>query len=168
MKIAEFSVKNSQFTFIIFCFVMALGASSLFNMPRAEDPKFAPPGYNVVIVYPGAGPAEIENKITDKLETRLGSLENIDRMRSISSNGFMLLTMEFKHGQDADKKYEEVVREVNALRPELPSDIYRINIQRFSSSDVAILQGSLVSENASYAEMRVEAEKLEEAHIQIQ
>ncbi|MBL7783217.1 MAG: efflux RND transporter permease subunit [Saprospiraceae bacterium] len=162
MKIAEFSVKNSQFTFIIFCFVMALGASSLFNMPRAEDPKFAPPGYNVVIVYPGAGPAEIENKITDKLETRLGSLENIDRMRSISSNGFMLLTMEFKHGQDADKKYEEVVREVNALRPELPSDIYRINIQRFSSSDVAILQGSLVSENASYAEMRVEAEKLEE------
>jgi multidrug efflux pump subunit AcrB len=162
MKIAEFSVKNSQFTFIIFCFVMALGASSLFNMPRAEDPKFSPPGYNVVIVYPGAGPAEIENKITDKLETRLGGLENIDRMRSVSSNGFMLLTIEFKHGQDTDKKYEELVREVNALRPDLPADIYRINIQRFSSSDVAILQGSLVSENASYADLRAEAEKLEE------
>lgn len=162
MKIAEFSVKNSQFTFIIFCFVMALGAGSLFNMPRAEDPKFAPPGYNVVIVYPGAGPAEIENKITDKLETRLGALENIDRMRSVSSNGFMLLTMEFKHGEDTDKKYEEVVREVNALRPELPADIYRITIQRFSSSDVAILQGGLVSENASYVDLRVEAERLEE------
>ena len=50
MKIAEFSVKNSQFTFIIFCFVMALGLGSMFNMPRAEDPKFAPPGYNVVVV----------------------------------------------------------------------------------------------------------------------
>ncbi|MCC6279364.1 MAG: efflux RND transporter permease subunit, partial [Saprospiraceae bacterium] len=162
MKIAEFSVKNSQFTFIIFCFVMALGLGSLLNMPRAEDPKFAPPGYNVVIVYPGAGPAEIENKITDKVETRLGGLENIDRMRSVSSNGFMLLTMEFKHGQDTDKKYEEVVREVNALRAELPADIYRITIQKFSSSDVAILQGGLVSENASFAELRFEAERLEE------
>ena len=162
MKIAEFSVKNSQFTFIIFCFVMALGLGSLLNMPRAEDPKFSPPGYNVVIVYPGAGPAEIENKITDKVETRLGSLENIDRMRSVSSNGFMLLTMEFKHGQDTDKKYEEVVREVNALRAELPADIYRITIQRFSSSDVAILQGGLVSENASFADLRFEAERLEE------
>jgi len=162
MKIAEFSVKNSQFTFIIFCFVMALGLGSLLNMPRAEDPKFAPPGYNVVIIYPGAGPAEIENKITDKVETRLGALENIDRMRSVSSNGFMLLTMEFKHGQDTDKKYEEVVREVNALRAELPADIYRITIQRFSSSDVAILQGGIVSENASYADLRFEAERLEE------
>ncbi len=162
MKIAEFSVKNSQFTFIIFCFVMALGLGSLLNMPRAEDPKFAPPGYNVVIVYPGAGPAEIENKITDKVETRLGALENIDRMRSVSSNGFMLLTMEFKHGEDTDKKYEEVVREVNALRAELPADIYRITIQRFSSSDVAILQGGIVSENASFADLRFEAERLEE------
>jgi multidrug efflux pump subunit AcrB len=163
MKIAEFSVKNSQFTFIIFCFVMALGIGSLLNMPRAEDPKFSPPGYNVVIVYPGAGPAEVENKITDKVEARLGALENIDRMRSFSSNGFMLLSIEFLHGEDTDKKYEEVVREVNALRPELPQDIYRIQVQRFSSSDVAILQGALVSEVASYHELKEEATRLEEA-----
>jgi len=162
MKIAEFSVKNPQFTFIIFLAVMVLGISSLLNMPRAEDPKFAPPGFNVVIIYPGAGSAEIENKITDKVEARLGALENIDRSRSLSSNGFMLLTMEFKHGEDQDKKYEEVVREVNALRSELPDDIYQIKIQKFASSDVAILQSAIVSENASYAELRVEAERLEE------
>ncbi|MBX2892229.1 MAG: efflux RND transporter permease subunit [Saprospiraceae bacterium] len=163
MKIAEFSVRNPQFTFIIFCFVMALGIGALLNMPRAEDPKFAPPGYNIVIVYPGAGPAEIENKITDKVEARLGALENIDRMPSLSLNGLMILTIEFKHGEDADKKYEEVVREINALRPELPQDIYRITIQRFTSSDVAILQGAIVSENASYADLRREAERLEES-----
>ena len=162
MKIAEFSVKNSQFTFIIFCFVMALGVGSLLNMPRAEDPKFSPPGYNIVIVYPGVGPAEIENKITDKIEARLGALENIDRIRSVSSSGFMILTIEFKHGENTEKKYEEVVREVNALRSELPPDIYRLTIQKFASSDVAILQAGLVSENASYADFRREAERLEE------
>jgi len=163
MKIAEFSVKNSQFTFIIFCFVMALGLGSMFNMPRAEDPKFSPPGYNVVVVYPGAGPAEIENKITDKLEAKLGALENIDRMRSLSFNGIGLLTIEFKHGEDADKKYEEVVREVNAIRADLPQDIYRLQIQKFSSSDVSILQGAVISENASWADLRREAERLEES-----
>jgi multidrug efflux pump subunit AcrB len=162
MKIAEFSVKNGQFTFILFLAVMALGIGALLNMPRAEDPKFAPPGYNIVIVYPGAGPAEIESKITDKVEARIGALENLKELKSLSSNGFMLLTIEFKHGQDPDKKYEEVVREINALRPELPQDIYRLSIQRFSSSDVAILQGGLVSENASYADLRREAERLEE------
>lgn len=162
MKIAEFSVKNSQFTFIVFCFVMALGVGSLLRMPRAEDPKFTPPGFTVAVVYPGAGPAEIEKKIADPLEAKLGALENIDRMRSVSSNGFMLLTIEFIHGQDPDKKYEEIVREVNAIRQELPQDIYRIEIRKFSSSDVAILQGALVSENASWADLRREAERLEE------
>lgn len=163
MKIAEFSVKNSQFTFIIFCFVMALGIGSLLNMPRSEDPKFSPPGYNIVIVYPGAGPAEIENKITKKVEARLGTLENIDRMRSYSSNGFMLIGLEFVFGEDTDKKYEEVVREINAVRAELPQDIYEIRILKFSSSDVAILQSAIVSEVASYAEMRRELERLEES-----
>lgn len=162
MKIAEFSVKNSQFTFIIFLAVMALGIGALLNMPRAEDPKFAPPGYNIVVVYPGTGPAEIENKITDKLEARLGALENIKKLRSLSSDGFALITLEFKHGEDPDSKYEELIREVNAARPEMPSDIYRLQIQRFSSSDVAILQGGIVSENAPYADLRREAERLEE------
>ena len=163
MKITEFSVKNSQFTFIVFMAVMALGISSLLNMPRAEDPKFTPPGYNIVAIYPGAGPAVVEEKITRKVEERIGALENIDRMRSLSLNGVMILTVEFKHEEDPDKKYEEVIREFNAARPELPDDIYRVNIQRFTSSDVAILQAALVSENASFAQMRSEAERLEEA-----
>ena len=39
MKIAEFSVKNFQFTLIIFVLLLALGLNSLFNMPRGEDPE---------------------------------------------------------------------------------------------------------------------------------
>lgn len=162
MQITDFSVKNSQFTFIIFCLVMALGINALLNMPRAEDPAFSPPGYSISVIYPGAGPAEIENKITDKLEARLGSLENIERMNSISMNGVMVLTIEFLHGVDPTNKYEEVLREVNAARIELPENIYQIDVKRFSSSDVNIIQGGIVSENASYADLRREAERLEE------
>ena len=162
MKIAEFSVKNSQFTFIIFLAVMALGIGSLLNMPRAEDPKFEAPGFTVIMVYPGAGPAEVEDKITNKVEAKLGALENIDRMRSYSANGLAVTTLEFKHGQDPDKKYEEVIREIDALRPDLPQDLYRTDIQRFSASDVAMMQLALVSENASWDQMRAEAERLED------
>ncbi|MFZ4635264.1 MAG: efflux RND transporter permease subunit [Saprospiraceae bacterium] len=162
MNITAFSVKNSQFTFIVFLAVMALGLGSLFTMPRAEDPTFTAPGYIVVMVYPGANPAEVEEKITDKVEARLGALENIDRIVSSSSNGFMLLTIEFQHGQDPDKKYDEVLREVNALLPELPDELYRVNITRFAASDVSIIQAAIVSETASWADLRREAERLEE------
>ena len=39
MKIAEFSVKNYQFTLIIFVLMIALGVNALINMPRGEDPE---------------------------------------------------------------------------------------------------------------------------------
>ncbi|MCC6459544.1 MAG: efflux RND transporter permease subunit [Saprospiraceae bacterium] len=162
MKIAEFSVKNGQFTFIMFLAVMALGIGSLLNMPRAEDPKFEAPGFTIIMVYPGAGPAEMEDKVTDKVEAKLGALENIDRMRSYSANGLSVVTLEFKHGQDPDKKYEEVIREINAIRPELPPDMYRTEVQRFSAADVAMMQMAIISENASWQQLRDEAERLEE------
>ncbi|MBK9337619.1 MAG: efflux RND transporter permease subunit [Lewinellaceae bacterium] len=162
MKIAEFSVKNSQFTFIVFLAVLALGIGSLLNMPRAEDPKFEAPGFTVIIVYPGAGPAQIEDQIADKVEAKLGALENIDRMRSVSANGLMVLTLEFRHGQDPDKKYDELLREINALRADLPQDLYRLEVQRFSASDVLMLQTAIISENASWYQLREQAERMED------
>ncbi len=75
MKIAEFSVKNSQFTAIIFFGILALGFSSLLSMPKSEDPEFTPPGFIVVNVLPGASPEEVEDLVTDPIEERLGALE---------------------------------------------------------------------------------------------
>ena len=146
----------------MFLAVMALGIGSLLNMPRAEDPKFEAPGFTIIMVYPGAGPAEMEDKITDKVEAKLHALEDIDRMRSYSANGLSVVTLEFKHGQDPEKKHEEVIREINAIRPDLPADLYRTDIQRFSAADVAMMQLAIISENASWAQLRDEAERLEE------
>ncbi len=61
MKLAEFSVKNYQFTIIIFLMVLALGISSLLNMPRGEDPPFNAPMYVVVAIYPGPAPTTWKN-----------------------------------------------------------------------------------------------------------
>ncbi|MFN4080625.1 MAG: efflux RND transporter permease subunit [Saprospiraceae bacterium] len=161
MQIVDFSVKNSQFTFIVFLGVMALGLNSLLNMPRSEDPRFAPPGFSIVIPYPGAGPAEVEEKITNTVEERLAALENVDRLNSSSFDGVSLVVLEFKHGSDPDKKYDEVIREMNALRAELPDETGAVTVKRFSASDVAILQAAILSENASWDDLRCEAERLE-------
>src|SRR5256885_3329008 len=64
MKIAEFSVKNYQFTLIIFVLLLALGLNSLFNMPRGEDPETTAPSFVVIVVYPGT---------RDRKSTRLNS-----------------------------------------------------------------------------------------------
>ena len=58
-RIAEFSVRNFQFTIVAFLLAIAVGVSSLLNIPRAEDPSFPIPQYVVVAVYPGASPTDV-------------------------------------------------------------------------------------------------------------
>jgi len=54
------------------------------------------------------------------------------------------------------------VREVNALRFQLPSDIYSIDIRKVGPSDVNILQVALVSEKASYKLLKEHADELKD------
>ena len=65
MRIAEFSVKNYQFTLIIFVLLLVLGLNSLFNMPRAEDPESEAPSYSIVIVFPAL--AGLPNSVRPRL-----------------------------------------------------------------------------------------------------
>ncbi len=162
MKIAEFSVKNYQFTLIIFVLVLALGLNSLFNMPRGEDPEMEQPSYSIVFIYPGTSPADMEQLVVDKAEKRLSELDDIKKLISDVSDGLAVVRIDYKHESNPDEKYQEIVREVNALRAELPQDIFDIKILRFSSTDVNIFQLALISETASYAQLEEYVEKLED------
>jgi multidrug efflux pump subunit AcrB len=70
--------------------------------------------------------------------------------------------VEFKYGENVDNKYQEVVREVNALRDELPKDIYSIDIRKIDPTDVNVLQVALVSENVSYKKLKDYADDLKD------
>ncbi len=161
MKIAAFSVKNYQFTVIIFIMALLLGMNALFNMPRGEDPPFGAPIFIILAIYPGTSPADMEELVADPLEDVLYELDDIKRIDTNCGDGVMLMKVEFTFGVDVDSKNNDVIREVNRLRPELPSDLLSLEVQRAASSDVAILQHALVSSTAGYEELRKQAEKLQ-------
>jgi multidrug efflux pump subunit AcrB len=162
MKIAEFSVKNYQFTLIIFVLLIALGLNSLFNMPRGEDPETTAPSYFIAVIYPGTSPSDMEKLVVDPMEKRFSELENIKKLISDVGDGLATIRVEYKHELDVDEKYQEIIRELNALRTELPQDIYDIKVLKFTSTDVNTLQLGLVSETASYKELQTWVEALED------
>ena len=77
MKIAEFSVKNYQFTIVLFIMVLLLGLNALFNMPRGEDPTFNAPIYIVTVIYPGTSPNDMEELVVDPIEEAIYDLEDV-------------------------------------------------------------------------------------------
>jgi multidrug efflux pump subunit AcrB len=153
MNISEFSVKNWQFMLVMFIGVVALGLNSLFNMPRGEDPEFFAPSFAIVYVYPGTDALDMEELVVDKVEKKLMALENVNNIKTNVDDGLAVVVIEYDYSEDPDEKYQELVREVGALSAELPSDIFRTEIRRFSPTDVNIVQVALVSETASNKEM---------------
>jgi multidrug efflux pump subunit AcrB len=160
MNITNFSVKNYQFTLVLFIMVAVVGVVTLFTMPRAEDPQISPPSYPIVVVYPGTSPKDMEELIVKPIEKKIYELENIDKIVTNIEDGLAVITVDFKYGVNVDTKYQDVIREVNGLRNELPKDIFSIDVNKVDPSDVNILQVALISENASYKTLRDNADNL--------
>lgn len=161
MNLTHFSVKNYQFTLVIFIMVALVGLVTIFTMPRAEDPQINPPTFPIVVVYPGTSPQDLEELVVKPIEEKIYELDNIDKITSSIEDGLAIIKAEFKYGVNVDNKYQEVIREVNNLRNNLPPDIFSIDIRKVDPSDVTILQVALISETASYANLKKQAELLQ-------
>ena len=162
MKITDFSVKNYQFTLVVFVMLIAIGMNSLFNMPRGEDPDIEAPQFSAIVIYPGTSPKDIEELVVDPIEKRFNEMDDVKRIRSQIDDGLAVIQIEFKYQTDPDKKYQDVIRELNAIRGDLPKDILSMDIQKFTPSDVNILQVALLSETAPYKDLEEWSKKLKE------
>jgi len=162
MKISEYAVKNYQFTLIMVLMVITLGLTTIFNMPRSEDPDLIAPSFPIVVVYPGASPKDMEELVVKPLEKKIYGLDNIKRIKTAIYDGLAVINVDYKYNSNVDDKYQELVRETNALRGILPADIYSLEVQKVDPSNVNILQIALVSENAGRDQLKKAAEDLQD------
>lgn len=161
-RFIEFFVLNRSFTLILFVALLALGLNSLLTMPRGEDPEVDFPTFTVVVVYPGASPADIEDQVVQPIEKRVNELNQISKVNSTASDGLAIITVEYDFGVSPDDKYQEIVREMNAVRPELPASLQSLEVKRFQSSDVNVYQFALLGPSVPFERLEFYAEKLED------
>ena len=162
MKISAYAIKNYQFTLIMVLMVVALGVSTILNMPRSEDPELNSPSYPVVVIYPGTSPKDMEELVVKPLEQRIYGLDDIKRIKTSINDGLAVLFVEYKYYTNVEDKYQELVREVNSVQSQLPQDIYSIEVKKVDPTGVNILQMALVSENASRDKLKKTAEDLQD------
>jgi len=160
MKISELSVKNYQFTIVIFLLLVSLGIYAYIKIPQAADPEFPVTIFPVIAVYPGATPADIEQLVADKLEKSFKELEDIDRITSEIEENVAIIVIEFSPQSDPDIKFDDLQRQINSLRPSLPEDLYSVEALKIQAGNTNIIQSALVSETTEYYELGRLAEDL--------
>ena len=160
MNLTALAVRNWQITLVAFLLVAVLGVSAFLSIPRSVDPHFPISLSIVTVVLPGADAAEMEETVAKPIEDALQGLDYVREIRSTSSDGTAVVTVEFEHGTDAEQSLDRTVREVNTIRDRLPQGIARIAFRRPRTTEAAVLQIALVSEGASWRRMVKYAEDL--------
>lgn len=162
MKIANYAVKNYQFTLTMFLMVVVVGIVTIMTMPRSEDPDMNAPQFPIIAVYPGTSPDDMEELVVKPVEKRLYELENVRKINTTISDGLAVFAVYYKYGVNVDEKYSEIVRELNSLKGELPKEVIKLEAQKATPSGTNVLQMALISNNASLDQLKITAERLQE------
>ena len=162
MKIANYAVKNYQFTLIMFIMVVVVGVVTIMTMPRAEDPDMNAPQFPIIAVYPGTSPKDMEELVVKPVEKRLYELENVRKINTTISDGLAVFAVYYKYGVVVDEKYSEIVRELNSIKGDLPKEVIKLEAQKATPSGTNVLQMALISNNASLDVLKTTAERLQE------
>lgn len=160
--LATFAVRRWQFTLVAFGLLIMLGINAFNSVPRSEDPHFPTPIVIVRAVLPGAEPSEIEQLIVDPIEDAVDGLDDIDKVESTAVDGAAVIRVHFTWDVDTERKFDQVVREVNAIRGNLPAGLQRLEIERVRTTEVSIVQVALTSDILPMRRLEKTADRLRE------
>lgn len=139
MWISDLSIRRPVMAIMVIAGLMALGLISMSRIGIDLFPRVEFPYVTVETYLDGASPGTIETEITDKLEEEAITISGIEDLRSISSEGYSQLLVEFELEEDVNVKAQEVRDKVNSAIPELPEDVELPTISKMDPDAQPIL-----------------------------
>ena len=123
MKLARLLIEKPLIAWVITLLSLFGGIFAYFNIGRLEDPKFTIKTALVVTQYPGASADEVENEVTDRLESSIQQMEQVDFLRSRSMPGYSEIQVQIRDryaSSQLPQVWDELRRQVSDVQPRLP------------------------------------------------
>jgi multidrug efflux pump subunit AcrB len=123
MNIAEYAIRKKTVTLVLTFLIFGGGLLSYEKLGRLEDPEFTIKDALIITNYPGALPDEVEEEVTDIIETAVQKIAQLERVTSISKAGQSIITVTMKDKYDKHtlpQIWDELRRKVNDVQSQLP------------------------------------------------
>ncbi|OGS55160.1 MAG: transporter [Erythrobacter sp. RIFCSPHIGHO2_12_FULL_63_10] len=133
-NISAWSIRNPVIPLVFFTALLFAGLVSFARMDVVNNPDIEFPAVNVSISQPGAAPTEIENQITQRVESAVRSINGVSSINSTAREGNSNTMVEFEIGVDPNDAVAEVKNAVDTVRGSLPEGILE---PRISKIDIA-------------------------------
>jgi HAE1 family hydrophobic/amphiphilic exporter-1 len=103
-------------------------------------PSTSRPVLSVFTRFSGAGPADVERNVTERLEQALSASRGLTNMTSNSQFESSSINLEFAYGTDMDKAMTDAQTLLNRLANSLPSGAETPMVRRFDMSAMPIMR----------------------------
>lgn len=155
-SLPDFSVKRPVCLFICLVSLILFGVSSVFEMPLESTPEMNMPTMTIMTSYPDASPDEVDEMVTQKIESALSGITEVESMTSTSSEGSSMIMLEFGYDVDTDDKYQDITSALAMVQ--LPEDCSDPTVMQMDSSSMnsSILNISISTTDADNAVAYVE------------
>jgi len=123
LEIARSAIERPVNTWLLVLLCLIGGLWGLNTVGRLEDPTFTIKQALVITSYPGATAVEVEQEVTELLESSIQQLPQIKKITSKSKPGVSEITVEIKdtYGKNTmPQVWDELRRKVNDVQKDLP------------------------------------------------
>jgi HAE1 family hydrophobic/amphiphilic exporter-1 len=147
MTVAELSLRRPVSTIMLFVSLFVIGLIAAFRLPLEAFPEVSPPFIFVSLPYAGSTPEEVERTILRPVEEALSTMSGIKRMQSNARADAAEIFMEFSDwDRDVAIAASEARERIDAIRGDLPDDLQRYFVFKFSTTDQPVLRVRLAGQ----------------------
>ncbi len=145
---------NSKLTPLLALAMLLIGLFAIALTPREEEPQIVVPMIDVMVVLPGATPAEIENIVTKPLEQKVWEVEDVEYVYASSYPGFSLVTARYVVNTDMEEAITRLWNKILGNMDMAPMGIMQPMIKVRSIDDVPVMTLTLWSDQYDMYELR--------------
>jgi hydrophobe/amphiphile efflux-1 (HAE1) family protein len=143
MNLSAIAVRRPILSVMATVAILVLGGLGLARIGVDLFPDVTFPVVSVTVPYPGASPGEVESLVTKEVEDAVVTLNDLDRVRSFSTEGVSRTVVVFKLKVNLEDAATRVRERVAGIRYKLPRDVKEPIVGRFDASANPILTYTL-------------------------
>lgn len=162
-RLVEFGLQYKAVMLLVTAIIVFGGIFSFFSLGQLEDPAFSVKTALVLTQYPGATPEEVEQEVTDRLETAIHQMPQVKHIYSMSRDGLSYIKVDIKDrywAKDLPQVWDELRRKINDTAASLPPGVGTPRVVDDFGFVFGFLLG-VTGEGFSYAELEDIAEKIQ-------
>jgi hydrophobic/amphiphilic exporter-1 (mainly G- bacteria), HAE1 family len=146
MSVAEFSIKRPITTVMLFVSLVVIGLIASVRLPLEALPSVTFPGIFLQLPYSGSTPEEVERNVLRPVEEAVSTMTGIKRMDGNARADGASMFIQFSDWErDVSIAASDARERIDAIRDQLPDDLQRYLVLKFSTSDEPVLKVRLAS-----------------------